>query len=73
MKKIILFGNKRNPYGEELVTNGSFDTDTDWVKGNSWTIGGGTANYDAVLSGTATYQSITLEAGKQYNIKFSPY
>ena len=32
--------------GSELVTNGGFDTDSNWVKGTGWTISGGTANQD---------------------------
>ena len=30
-------------YGPELIVNGDFATDTDWVKGTGWTIGGGVA------------------------------
>lgn len=33
-----------------LVTNGGFDTDTDWIKGTGWTISGGTANAAGVTS-----------------------
>ena len=29
--------------GEELVTNGDFATDSDWIKGTGWTISGGKA------------------------------
>ena len=32
--------------GSELVTNGSFATDSDWTKQTSWSISGGSANYD---------------------------
>ena len=32
--------------GPELVTNGTFDTDTDWTKGTGWTISGGKASFD---------------------------
>ena len=28
-------------YGNELVTNGTFATDSDWSKGAGWTISGG--------------------------------
>jgi hypothetical protein len=31
-------------YGAELVTNGTFDTDSDWTKGTGWTISGGAAS-----------------------------
>jgi len=30
--------------GAELITNGGFDTDSDWVKGTGWTISGGQAS-----------------------------
>ena len=33
-------------FGSELVTNGDFATDSNWVKGTGWTISGGTANQD---------------------------
>ena len=33
-------------FGSELVTNGGFDVDSDWIKGTGWTISGGTANQD---------------------------
>ena len=36
--------------GDELVTNGTFDTDTDWTKGTGWTISGGVAAFSK-LSG----------------------
>ena len=32
--------------GSELITNGGFDADSNWVKGTGWTISGGTANQD---------------------------
>ena len=33
-------------FGSELVTNGDFATDSNWVNGTGWTISGGTANQD---------------------------
>lgn len=36
-----------SPFGPELVTNGGFDTDTDWTKGTGWTIGSGVATKTA--------------------------
>ena len=46
----------------ELITNGTYDTDSDWTKGTGWTISGGTASCDGTnsallfqsLSGTTT-------------------
>jgi len=32
--------------GPELVTNGTFDTDTGWTKGTGWSISGGQASID---------------------------
>ena len=36
--------------GPELVTNGTFDTDSGWAKGAGWTISGGAANASAASS-----------------------
>ena len=33
-------------YFDGLVTNGTFDSDTDWTKGTGWTISGGVASCD---------------------------
>ena len=54
-------------YGAELVTNGDFATDTDWSKGSTWAISGGTAN----CTGNSTNQDLTqsnLTIGKLYYI-----
>jgi len=53
--------------GTELVTNGTFDSDTGWTKGAGWTISGGTANQDG--SNTANsflQQDVAVVAGKDY-------
>src|SRR6056300_319380 len=52
----------------ELVTNGTFDSDTDWTKGTGWTISGGQAVATAVTSAAAIAQPITRTAGKVYKI-----
>ena len=36
---------------EELVTNGTFDTDTDWTKSTGWSISGGVASSDGTGTG----------------------
>jgi len=51
----------------ELVTNGTFDTDSDWLKFNGATISNGVAELDDV-SGSVIQQGITTEVGKRYNI-----
>lgn len=44
----------------ELVTNGSFATDTDWTKGSGWTISAGAAHCTTVTS-TGLTQTILCE------------
>lgn len=51
--------------GAELVTNGTFDTDSDWVKGTGWTISGGVATHTPGAGGDI-YQTITCVAGETY-------
>ena len=52
-------------YFDGLVTNGTFDADTDWTKGTDWTISGGQLSH-ASGSATLTYQTISLSTGKRY-------
>ena len=52
----------------ELVTNGTFDTDTDWTKGPGWTISGGVAAHSQASGGGALSQTLSLVAGKTYVI-----
>ena len=54
-------------YVLELVTNGDFATDSDWNKGSTWTIGGGTANCTANSTNQDMTQS-NLVVGKLYLI-----
>lgn len=51
-------------YGPELITNGTFDSDTAWTKEAGWTISGGTA----VGAGTIAfiYQNVTVTSTRQY-------
>lgn len=48
--------------GSEELTNGGFDTDSDWNKGAGWTIADGAASFDAA-SGAELYQTVGLSAG----------
>ena len=52
-----------------MVTNGSFDTDSDWTKQSGWTISGGTANSDGT-SNNAINQYFSLPTGT-LKIKFN--
>jgi hypothetical protein len=58
--------------GPELVTNGTFDTATNWTLGSGWTISGGQANYAGLgVSAQSLSQSINLVAGRSYEITFT--
>jgi hypothetical protein len=50
-----------------LVTNGTFDTDTDWTKGTGWTISGGAANH-AAGTGSDIEQAGVLVVGRRYKL-----
>ena len=54
----------------ELVTNGTFDTDSDWTKGTGWTISGGKAIATSAPSGSQLYQT-SLIVGKTYQATFT--
>lgn len=60
--------------GENLVTNGTFDSDSQWNKGVGWTISGGTASSDGSQTSGS---SLTLnnaskyETGKTYTVTFT--
>jgi len=55
--------------GVELITNGNFDTDSDWIKGAGWSISGGTANCDGTTSDTIR-QNIGLVQNDFYKVTF---
>jgi len=54
--------------GDELVTNGGFDTDSDWTKGSGWTISGGKAN--ATNTSININQNIGNQQGKKLKVEF---
>jgi hypothetical protein len=47
--------------GSELVTNGAFDTDSDWSKGTGWSIANGVASSDGTQSSNTNLQSSTFD------------
>ena len=53
----------------ELVTNGTFLTDSDWTKGAGWTISGGVAT-QAGAGTDPLYQDLGLGIGKFYVVTF---
>jgi hypothetical protein len=59
--------------GGELVTNGSFATDTDWTKGTGWTISGGKAVSNSSVGFQSLSQSnaISNSNGKTFKCNFT--
>ena len=58
-------------YGDELVTNGTFATDSDWTVPSVWDISAGVAtatNADGSYSTSALRQPLSLELGKLYKV-----
>ena len=49
-----------------LVTNGTFDTDTDWTKNTGWTIGSGVAS-KGTADNTTIYQTTPTTGGRRYS------
>jgi len=52
--------------GEELLTNGEFNSDSNWTKDSSWTISGGKASNGG---GGQIYQTISVVSGRIYKMK----
>jgi hypothetical protein len=53
----------------ELITNGTFDTDSNWTKGTGWSISGGKA-VKVAGTGSILSQSNIVEVGKRYRLTF---
>ena len=56
--------------GSDVVTNGSFATDSDWNLLAGWTISGGKANALS-LSGVSMNQDVGITVGKTYKITYT--
>jgi hypothetical protein len=54
---------------DNLVTNGNFDTDSDWTKGSNWTISGGSATSDGADATSNLSQSISSFNGKTFLVE----
>jgi len=65
----LLLNNSFDELGDEEVTNGTFDTDSDWSKSGSVEIVNGSANFD-IDDGVFTRisQNISLTNGKTYKL-----
>jgi len=58
-------------YGSELVTNGGFDTDSNWVYFSQWNISNNKANFLDTSGGVIYQNGVTLTSGKTYKLKFT--
>ena len=56
--------------GSELITNGDFDTDSDWSKASGTTISDGKLNITAISTNDRTFQNAGLVQGKNYKVDF---
>ena len=63
---LMLDKSKGLALGPEVVVNGNFATDTDWIKGTGWTISGGAAIHSGTVTGNL--QQNVLTAGRTYKI-----
>ena len=62
---------KSEVIGSELVVNGGFDTDTDWVKGTGWTIANDIATCDgSQITDSGFYQLGVFISGGNYTLTF---
>lgn len=57
--------------GSELVTNGSFSSDTAWTKGAGWTISGGSANFTHTGINANLSQNLGITVGGRYEVTFT--
>ncbi len=51
------------------MTNGSFDTDSDWIKATGWSISGGKANFNGTSNNNLQQNNVT-EQNKVYKVSF---
>ena len=58
--------------GDELVVNGDFATDTNWVKQSGWSIANGVATFDIndYVSGNTNIYQTCMVVGKEYVLTF---
>ena len=60
------YGFTKVGYGSELVSNGGFDSDSDWTLGTDWSISGGAAISNNTSGYNPIYQALGVSAGKRY-------
>ena len=57
--------------GPELVTNGDFATDSDWTKGDGWSISSGKAVANNVTNNLLSQTSVSFIANKTYKLVYT--
>ena len=57
--------------GSELITNGDFAADSNWVKGTGWSISGGVGVANIATGGNLRQNGVALEENKVYSITFT--
>jgi len=57
--------------GSQLVANGEFDTDSDWIKGTGWTIN--TTTKKLIATNVAQYSAVNTQAGVMVIGKYYKY
>jgi hypothetical protein len=57
-------------FGDELITNGDFATDSDWTKATGTTISGGKLNITDNSTNDRTFQNIGMVQNKVYRLVF---
>lgn len=57
-------------YGPELVTNGTFASDSDWTKGTGWSIADGKSSRTNTGATSGLSQTITLTADVVYEVSY---
>lgn len=55
--------------GSEEIVNGTFDTDSNWVKGTGWSIANGVATYDGTGGVSAIKQNLSISLNTTYEVK----
>ena len=58
-------------YFDSLVTNGTFDADTNWTKGTGWTISGGVASFSSATGSDLTQTGLSFAANTTYKLSFN--
>ena len=64
----VIYDQTNPTLGAELVTNGDFATDSDWIKQTGWTIANGKASISGQTQNRGISQDISVEAGKVHKV-----